>query len=245
MPKYIEKFLHQRNFSVKVEQYISSTHTQVNGVPQGSVLAVTLFALKINAIVNCVPRDSRFVASLYVDDFQLGYRHSDLRVIKDKLQQCLDNAGEWAKRNGFKFSLTKTKVVHFSTRPGLHNSPTLKQQELPYVDKIKFLGLIWDPKLTWKPHVNKLRSDCQKLVGLLRAVISQEWGGNQRSTLKIYQMFVRSQLDYGSPVYGSAAKTTLSLLDAVTSESLRIITGAFKTTQIHITCIGKRSETTA
>ena len=39
-------------------------------------------------------------------------------------------------------------------------------------------------------------------------------------------------MDYGAPVYSSAAKTTLNAFDSITTESLRIATGAFKTTPI-------------
>ena len=39
-------------------------------------------------------------------------------------------------------------------------------------------------------------------------------------------------MDDGAPVYNSAAKTTLNLLDTITREGLRIATGAYKTAPI-------------
>ena len=50
---------------------------------QGSVLAATLFAIRINEIEKLIPQYSKFISSLYVDDLQIGYRHSDLQVIKN------------------------------------------------------------------------------------------------------------------------------------------------------------------
>ena len=38
-------------------------------VPQGSILSVTLFILKINSIANVIP--SSFKRSLFVDDFSI------------------------------------------------------------------------------------------------------------------------------------------------------------------------------
>ena len=66
--------------------------------------------------------------------------------------------------------------MHFTTLTGMHNSPELKlgDQVLSYTDKIKFLGLTWDPKLTWKEHICHLKADCKKLVRMLRAVTGQE-----------------------------------------------------------------------
>ena len=234
LPKFIEQFLKRRTFNVRVQNTYSSTYQQRNGVPQGSVLAVTLFALKINSITNCIPQDQRLLSSLYVDDLQISYRHSDLRIIETTLQQCLGKIHEWTKKNGFRFSVSKTNAVHYTSLPGLHNSPVLRMGEtiIPYTDKIKFLGLIWDVKLTWKEHIAKLRSECSKLTGLLKMISNQQWGSDQYCTTKVYQIYIRSKLDYGAPVYSSAAKSTLNQLDAITTESMRIATGAFRTTPI-------------
>ena len=116
----------------------------------------------------------------------------------------------------------------------MHNSPELRlgAANIPYVDSIKFLGLQWDPKLTWERHINMLRTDCTKLLGILRMITSQQWGSDPYCTLKIFQMYIRDKMDYGAPIYNSAAKATLNSLDTITRESLRIATGAYKTTPI-------------
>ena len=82
LPKCIEQFLSNRTFTVRVQGYETQAFEQTNDVPQGSVFSVTLFAIKINGIAQHIPQDHRFIASLYVDDFQIGYRHSDLKVIE-------------------------------------------------------------------------------------------------------------------------------------------------------------------
>jgi len=183
-------------------------------------------------VVRYITNDPSIMESLYVDDLQLSCRGPDLRVIGTKLQQCLDNLQSWSNTNGFKFSPAKTKVVHFTTIPGLHNPPDLRmtQNILPYVENIKFLGLTWDTKLTWKSHINQLKFNCSKLLGLLRSVTTQEWGADQTSCLKLFRSLIRSKLDYGVQVYGSASATSLQSLDTITTEALRIATGAFKST---------------
>ena len=45
-------------------------------------------------------------------------------------------------------------------------------------------------------------------------------------------MLVRSKLDYGAPVYASASKSTLHLLDVVATEALRIATGSLRSTPV-------------
>ena len=95
-------------------------------MPQGSVLAVTLFVLRVNNIMTLIPSDNRFHASLYVDDLQVGYHHSDLDIIQQQLQGCITQIHNWAFHNGMKFSASKTKAVHFNVLPGLHRYLEIK-----------------------------------------------------------------------------------------------------------------------
>ena len=234
LPMFIAAFLRDRTFRVRVGQQISELHKLENGVPQGSILSVTLFTVKINQIAAQIPRDPNFHASLYVDDLQVAYRHTDINIIEQKLQQCLDDITSWATLEGFKFSTTKTKVMHFTRRPGVIRRPTLQLygQALPYVDRFKFLGVLWDEKLTWTPHISKLKAECNKRLGIMRSIATHEWGTDQYCLMKIYRMLIRSKIDYGAAVYNSASTTYLNSLDSIASDAMRIATGAFKSTPV-------------
>ena len=48
--------------------------------------------------------------------------------------------------------------------------------------------------------------------------------------MKIYRMYIRDKLNYGAPVYASASKAILDTLNPITTEALRIATGALKST---------------
>ena len=69
LPQFIEGFLSNRKFRVHVDTIFSSVRNQEEGVPQGSILSVTLFNMKINNITKELP--SRVDGSLYVDDFMI------------------------------------------------------------------------------------------------------------------------------------------------------------------------------
>ena len=72
LPLFIDKFLTDRTFRVRIGTSYSDTYDQEMGVPQGSILSVTLFIIKINSIVDCISPDVD--SSLYVDDFHICYR---------------------------------------------------------------------------------------------------------------------------------------------------------------------------
>ena len=71
LPLFLQNFLTDREFKVKVGSTLSELHNQEQGVPQGSILSVTLFSLKINNIVKTL--NPGVDCSLYVDDFLICY----------------------------------------------------------------------------------------------------------------------------------------------------------------------------
>ena len=50
------------------------------GVLQGSVLSIT-FIIKIDNIARLIPKDPRYISSLYVDDLKISNRHPDLEIV--------------------------------------------------------------------------------------------------------------------------------------------------------------------
>ena len=66
MPLFIKAFLSRRFFQVKIGDNLSEKKRQDEGVPQGSVLSVTLFALAINGVTSVLP--SNVLYTLFVDD---------------------------------------------------------------------------------------------------------------------------------------------------------------------------------
>jgi len=75
-------------------------------VPQGSVLTVTLFALKIKSIVKAI--SPCVECSLYVDDFLIVHHSKYIHIIERHLQRSLNMLSHWDDTNGFKFSGSKT-----------------------------------------------------------------------------------------------------------------------------------------
>ena len=87
------------------------------GVPQGSILLVTLFSVIINSIAQYL--QPGIDCSLYVDDFQICYRSSNMSIIERQLQLCLNKLQQWATDNGFRLSKTKTVCMHICQKRGL------------------------------------------------------------------------------------------------------------------------------
>ena len=53
LPDFINNVLKDRVFKVRVGSTFSDSYPQEMGVPQGSILSVTLFSVKIDSITQC------------------------------------------------------------------------------------------------------------------------------------------------------------------------------------------------
>jgi len=152
-PTFYSRFPPYRKFQVRVGGSYSKPSVQETGVLQGSILSVTLFWLKINSIIKalCPGVD----CSLYVDDFVICYRSKHIHIIDRHLQWCLNKLQKWTDTNGFKFSTTKTVCLHFCRLRKLHPDPQLflNGSPIPVVEVMKFLGVIFDKKLSFLPNL--------------------------------------------------------------------------------------------
>ena len=231
LPLFIQQFLMNRTFKVLVGNTFSSSHVQEQGVPQGSILSPILFNLKLNNVVKNLP--CTVEKSLYVDDLAIYFRGRTMSVVERQLQNAIDKIEHFADENGFCFSVQKTNCVHFCRRQ-LHPDPFLKiyGSDILVKSEVKFLGLIFDKKLTFIPHIEYLRTKCQKAMNLLRVVSSSAWGADRTTLLMLYKSLVLSKLDYGCVVYGSARSSYLHRLDPIQNKALRLCLGAFQTSPI-------------
>ena len=99
----------------------------------------------------------------------------DLKTAEEKLQKVLNTFEKWFETTGFSFSTTKTKVLICHRKKRAHPpkiSLFLNQELLECVTEFKFLGVILDSKLTWAPHLMKIKQKSFKNINLLKIISS-------------------------------------------------------------------------
>ncbi|XP_076043779.1 uncharacterized protein LOC143026881 [Oratosquilla oratoria] len=92
--------------------------------------------------------------------------------------------------------------------------------------------MIFDSKLTWTSHIDTLKTKARKSLNILKVIPSFIWGADKRSLLMLYNTLCQSKIDYGCQIYSSTCKTRLKELDTVHNMSLRICSGAFRTSPV-------------
>ena len=84
------------------------------------------------------------------------------------------------------------------------------------------LGVIFDRKLSFIPHLKYVKKKALKALNILKVIGNTEWGADRKVMLRLYRSLIRSTLDYGCIVYGSARKSYLQMLDPIHNQGLRL-----------------------
>jgi len=114
----------------------------------------------------------------------------------------------------------------------LNNRPLLQ------VNSMKYLGIIFDHKLTFKEHMNYMAEKCTKLIFSLSKSAKLNWGLQHAALKSIYTGAILPLLLYGAPIWYKAidiASNKLKLIRVRRIINVRI-TKAYRTVSIESLC---------
>ena len=66
-----------------------------------------------------------------------------------------------------------------------HDDPVLHLygSPIPVVEESKFLGILFDRKLSFTPHIKYLKAECLKALNLIKVLSHTSWGANRTTLL--------------------------------------------------------------
>ena len=203
------------------------------GCPQGGVLSPLLWATLVDELLHKLAGKG-FTCLGYADDLVIIIRGRFARVISEQTQTALNIVDNWCKQDRLSVNAQKTQVVAFTKRRALQGlkPPVLGGREIPLVKEIKYLGVIFDQKLTWRPHITKTTKKASIALGRCRRMCGKNWGLNPKMTLWLYTRVIRPMITYGSVVWWPRTQQqgAIRLLSGIQRLACLSVTGAMKTT---------------
>ena len=115
---WIKAFLSNRKQGVVIEGESSPWTTVGSGIPQGSVLGPTLFAV----FINDMPSYISSCCKMFADDAKI-YRAVSCIEDARTLQMDVDNMVQWSKKWQLSFNVKKCKCIHLHTFCEVWNVP--------------------------------------------------------------------------------------------------------------------------
>lgn len=103
-------------------------------------------------------------------------------------------------------NLTLLNQLQLPSPPPNKNLPTnaapliLNGQHIQQVPTHKFLGVLFDSKLNWKPHIAQAASKGKAATSILKTLAGKTWGADRDMLLRLYKVLVRSKVEYGAAV---------------------------------------------
>ena len=124
----------------------------------------------------------------------------------------------WCAKWRIKLNPEKTKVISFS-RSMLARKAELNLklygETLKIYPQVKFLGIIFDSKLTFQPHFEDILERCNNRYYGLRLLANKKWGPSPATLIQIYKQCVRPIFEYGS-------LSTITVSDHIISKIQRL-----------------------
>jgi ribonuclease HI len=203
------------------------------GCPQGGVLSPLLWSLVVDGLLRRLNAAGLFTQGYSDDGVVLITGHS-LGTVCELMQRALSIVDQWCAENGLAVNPTKIELVLFTRRRKLdgYRAPTLRGRELVLSDRVKFLGVHLDKKLTWNVHV---KAKCQRAIAALwqcRRALGKTWGITPRTARWLYTSIVRPMISYAAVVWWNKTEqvTAQQMLGRVQRLACVGITGAVRTT---------------
>jgi ribonuclease HI len=170
-----------------------------DGTSQGGILSPIIFNLVINILLLIIEK-AKILGIAFADEAMKGASGRCLQTILARLQKTLNDLTKALDETGMKFSPGKTAVIIFSKKNvETQNLPrlTMYNEPLEYQEQTKYLGVTFDSKLTFKPHIaNKFKS-AKKLLFATKNMMGKFWGPKPSMTKWLYTNIVRPTFTYG------------------------------------------------
>uniref|UniRef100_A0A672Z783 Reverse transcriptase domain-containing protein n=3 Tax=Sphaeramia orbicularis TaxID=375764 RepID=A0A672Z783_9TELE len=218
---WLKSYLQNRSQYVSIGNTNSQLRNVTCGVPQGSVLGPKLFILYLNDIFMA---SSKLKFTIFADDTNLLYSGVNMKQILEIVEKELSKLKKWFDVNKLSLNEDKTKFMVFG---GARGSDDIKLKineiEIERVYETKFLGVIIDHKLCWKPQIEYIKRKMSKAVAILyktRDLLSK------KCLHMLYCSLVMPYMSYCVEIWGNVYKTNLDPIIKLQKKAIRVINKA-------------------
>ena len=230
--RWVQDWLKNRLYWVRVEGVWSKAKRFQQGLPQGSVLSPLLFLVFINDLVEKLA-SSGVEVSAFADDLAVWKVAKRVESCREGVQRAAGIVEEWCESWLMGLSVDKCSATLFSLDPkdsemsGLE--VVVKGRQLEKEKNPCFLGVVYDVGMTFRGQVEKVVKKGEAGVRLMRCLAGRDWGWKKELLRATYVALVRSVFLFGSAAWAPwVAASVWEKVERVQLEAARVIGGTLR-----------------
>ena len=180
-----------------------------------------LFLVFINDLVDAI---EDCTVNLYADDTTIYSSDKDPVALGCRVEADISRLAHWIQLNGMKMNVAKTQLMVLSQRGKRHEAESVQVKiddvQLEKQDCVKYLGVMIDKDLSWKPHIERMHKQCMSKLAVIRRSGAYLPCHIRRM---LYLAFVLPHLDYCSVVWNFCGATLIKQVERIQNYALRMI----------------------
>ena len=233
--EWVSSFMSDRLIALAFDGSKEELQPVNTGIPQGSPCSPILFLIYLKPLFDELERHKLNIQTpSYIDDVAIMVTGKSTVKNAATLQKAAAIAFEWARQNAIAFDDSKSELIHFANS---NKVPTCSMvlpngTELHPLPSVRWLGILLDRKLSFRPHVeNRIAAAGRALSSLLR-LSTTEKGLTLSNMRQLYQACILPVIDFGSEVWwkGYNQDYLVKRIQLVQNTASRRILGAFRST---------------
>lgn len=221
--KIIQSFLYSRTFKVYIGSHCSDKFSITAGCPQGSCLSPVLY----NLYTADVPQFNYCKMSIFADDTAILCSNILATDIISNLESAISDLLIYFKKWKIMINSDKIQAIYFSRKRKAcylpQSSICINNIEIQWENKVKYLGIILDPKLNFKDHIPYITDKVKVLIRLLYPFINRRSSLSTANKKIILKSIFHAIMFYAAPVWSTSANCHIKKLQVVQNKLLKLI----------------------
>nr|XP_049573449.1 uncharacterized protein LOC125966909 [Syngnathus scovelli] len=175
-----------------------------------------LFILYINDMCK-VSKELKLIN--FADDTNIFCSGDNIQQVESVLNEEMKKIKMWFDWNKLSLNVSKTNLMVFG-KANIKIRIEIDGTEIERVQENKFLGVIIDDRLSWKPHIKNVKS---KISRSMAVIYKAKELLDYHSLRTLYCSLVLPYLHYCAEVWGNTYKTSLQPLIILQKRAIRTI----------------------
>ena len=159
------------------------------GVPQGGVLSPLLYCIYVANVTENLPKS--VTVSQFADDVAIYCnRYRSTEKNKNLLQKAIAQVYNNFHKLGLELNPHKTVAIQFNNRNIMPGNIEIEVNNVKIKTSrtVRFLGIIFDYKLTFQEHIEQLQKKCLRSMNILKFLRGTWWGADADTLLTLYKV---------------------------------------------------------